>query len=293
MITLTTLLTTICMSGIAQTDSSITRSFEQSFNIDPEALLDINLQYSSVRFENWDSSAVAIQGNVEALTTDSAKAEDIFNLITVDMYSSPLEVGLSTIVDAEYEERNAQPFRINFKIMIPKSIGILGRFDFCEVAIPALSGPTDLKYNYSAVGADSLSFNKTEVAGRYSQTDIKVFAGNLLVNQYGDLKVGVINDSTEIINEYGNAKIDSVAQSCKMLSFSNDFGEIDARLSPGVEYQLKVDSSYGTLLFPEEVEEVPETDPSKETSWKGTIGSGEKAAELKIDNEFGTITFSW
>ena len=277
----------------AQEDSTKTRSFEQTFQIEPEALFDVNLRYARMKIVNWDSSAVSINGEVEALTSDSAEAERIFNLITIDMYSSPLEVGLTSTVDATYEEREKQPFRITFVVKLPHTVGVLGRFDFCEIDIPKLSGPTDLKYNYTNLKADSLNFEKTEVAGKYSTTEISHFSGNMLASQYGTLKVGNITDSTEVINEYGTAELSSISESCKWLKLINDFGDIDIQLSDTVSYQFKVDSNYGSLIFPEETQDIPETDPSKETEWQASIGKGEKETAIEVINEFGTISFSW
>ncbi|MFZ6051995.1 hypothetical protein [Halocola ammonii] len=277
---------------LAQGDSTITRSFKQTFQMEADGLFDVNLQYSQLKVVNWDSSAVSIEGMVEALTADSAEAEEIFNLLTVDMYSSPLETGLSTRVDAEYKEREKQPFTITFTVKLPKSVGVLGRFDFCKVDVPTLSGPTDLKFNYTDLTADSLNFNKSEVAGKHSTTEISNFAGNMIASQYGTLKVGTITDSTEVINEYGTADINKLSNSCRWLKLVNDFGDIQITVSDSISYKMDVDSSYGTLIFPEEDEDMPLTDPAKETEWQATFGSAKEEAILKIDNEFGSITFT-
>lgn len=284
----------ISTTGYGSDSLRFTRNFEKTFEVKPEVLLDLELNYSQVNITTWDQDEVKIQGEVVAYAQSEEASEKIFDKITVDLYGNELEVGLITNFNSQAKPEENDNFELIFNIQVPRSANILGRTEFTKINLPTIDGAVDVMLHRGELRADTLLHSDTQIISTYGDASISEFSGGKINFSFGTLKIGVLSGDLNLMCEYSDVICEEVTAGCEELTLSNEFGKIRMKLSNQVNYTVRTETSFGKVMFPEDVNGglTRESELDKEIR-EGTFGSGPTDCNIKAFGEFGDFEFSF
>lgn len=143
------------------------KTYKESFNVDKDAVLDINTSYADIEFETWNKNVVEIVATVELEGAEKEEAENYFesdpikilgNSSRIEITSTSKRFGLFGPQDVEFEFRDLD---IEIPEIAPFVVEIPEIAPFPEIVeMPPLPQTEAFKFDYKAYQKDGEEYMK-------------------------------------------------------------------------------------------------------------------------------------
>jgi hypothetical protein len=223
----TAILALVMFSQANATD--IIKKIEKSFTVNKGDQLDVDHSFGELRLKTWDRSRIDVVITIEADGYDKSKYDDIIRSIELTMpEQGDQDLTFRTRYNSKkYIDGNKNKIRVNYLLMIPKSLDMeishsfgdliiddhAGRFDieieYGKITASALKGDGDLEVNYSKGSIRELG--KSDIDIGYSEVSIDRIGSSELKAQYSSCKV-MEAASLETSVRYGSLYLGKVVE---------------------------------------------------------------------------------
>jgi len=192
---------------------------EKTFDMDPQALIDIKNTFGKVHITSWDEPKVLVEVEILVRAGSDSRMEYLLDNIDVDFDRRDLRLSMTTQVDAK--TRSNESFKVNYNLRIPRS--------------------HEMKIGNS--------FGDIFIDDRDEAVEVEL--------SYGNLKAGEFKGGVELKVSFGKAEIESITKGKIYLRYCDFFSlksaeklDLDQQFSDieilRVE-EVSIDSKYGDL----------------------------------------------
>lgn len=263
-------------SATAKSAAPFEKKYHESFNVAPDAVVQVANKFGKVHVNTWDKTEVTVDVVISIDVKDQAEADKVFSNITIKIDGSKDLVTATTVFKSKWKNKNNQ-LSIDYTVNAPRkaSMDLTNRFG--DIYTGDLEGPVtiDLQYGSMRLGElnnknnrINLQFTEGNVAFmalgnvdvQYSEMDIEKAGGLIVKSQFSELNIGPAAE-LEIDSQYDEVDIEGVAK----LKMDIQFGELEVKL---VSRELTLVSAYSEV-------DVKMVSPDFE--------------HLFIDNQFGDV----
>lgn len=205
----------------------LTKEVHESFNVSPGAKLGIQNKYGNITITTWNKNQIQVDVLIKVKSSNSKKAEDFLNSITIDFDSSSSYVKAKTIYPEQ--ENNSWwsgwfgsskniDYEVHYTISAPEQIS------------------TTLINKYGNISQTSID-GDSDVTNKYGDIYIENITGNLSLDLgYGKASVGEVGDS-KIQVKYSSIKM----LSTKDIDITSKYSDVKIRISNNMVSHTKYD----------------------------------------------------
>ena len=119
----------LCLITIGAFGQTQSKTFNETFKVDNESILDINTSHTDIEFETWGKNEVVIVATIEIEGATDEEAADYFENADIEIFGNSKKVTIKTGAENRWFLRNATSDAQNFSFEMPE-IPEMGSFDF-------------------------------------------------------------------------------------------------------------------------------------------------------------------
>jgi len=86
----------ICLISIGAYGQNQSKTYRESFNVDDDAVLEINTSHADIEFETWDKNEVVIEATIELEDISDEEADRYFERNPVEIMGNSQKIEIST-----------------------------------------------------------------------------------------------------------------------------------------------------------------------------------------------------
>jgi hypothetical protein len=220
-------------------DIRTSRNIERSFDMEPNAQMDIRNKYGNVIFNTWDRPEVKIRIEITAYGKDGATADKTLGRVEFDFHHSPAFLTVETVIDrqsgffrdlinsiGDYSGTliSKSKIQIHYEITVPANLGsIKVENRFGDVSLMSFAGRADINLAHGNLRAEKLS--------GYSRLDLS----------YGRMYLEYFENGTMILRDIngdvrGSNRIDLKSNGSQLR-----FGEVPELSLASTNDQISID----------------------------------------------------
>ena len=205
------LMSFISYSAISAKGGDFSKTINKEFKINTGALLNINTEFTDIKAINWDKDVISFEVIISVDAKNSAKAEDKFKNIKVNMLGNSDEVTLKTQLQTNFFGGNNNNIDIEIIIFYPQHISLKIDNEFGNCIFENIEGPVDIEMAYGNFDAKDLLSHQIEIDIEFGKIEMNRF-------QAGDVEVAYGGFSAEIVgilnleSEFSSNEIELVDQ---------------------------------------------------------------------------------
>ena len=236
----------------------------RKFEVQPNATLDINSDYSNVVITTWEKPTIEIDVNIKVSGKNEEKVKDKLATINVEFTESKSLVSAET----KFKKSSSWSFfgfgnndivsvSINYVVKMPKTNNLKIRNDFGTLNIDNIDGNTDIKCDYSKLIIGKLNsknnkleldfcksasfdfINFADIKGDYSKIDIQNANTLNITSDFSNISIEDLID-LEFNNDYGSLKVGNVVS----INGNGDFIQTSIEV---LKEKASINGNYGSL----------------------------------------------
>ena len=191
--------TTTDTSGISSRE--YTKSINKLYKVSSTGDVRLNNRYGNIDYTVWDKSEVKISITIEVDAASEAKAQAIFDRISIDFDASPSFVSATTEIESNNNwswNGSGGKFEIHYAVSAPKNFNLELSNKYGNTKVPNLDGNATFDISYGDINAGNIRGN----------TSLEVAYGNASIGKLGELSTAIKYSKVKIASA-ANAKIDS------------------------------------------------------------------------------------
>lgn len=284
-----TLLLWLCLPFMAAANTGIfsrekvERTIHKTFEVNPDALLDIDNSFGDVNIVTWDQNQITIDIKITVSGRSQKKITERLETISIQFQNNPNRVSAYTQIEEQWQwswfgSYQQADFKIDYDIKMPSSNALEISNDYGIIILDQIDGDTAISCDYGKVILGELRGNQNILSFDYTANSSIDYVKNAIINaDYSGFELGVA-EKLELNADYTNSKIEKVGD----LNFNTDYG----KLTVNKARKVMGNGDYITLRFGA-VSELMEV----ETDY-GTIRVNHiqpSAQKIQIDSDYTTI----
>ncbi len=226
---------------------------DKQFEVNKNALLQIDHKYGTVECKNWDKETISVKVTAKVNTSSSEKAEKVFDAITIHLDGNRSGVSVESEFSNKLFNKGNNELSVDFEIFMPTSVRLELDHQFGDAYIETIEGDTEISNEYGSIEIVELKGGSNSIEIGFGNANIGyVKAGDIEV-EYSNVELGKSESLSiesnyselsiekagrlDIENEGGNVEIGKVG-TLSMSSKFSDFkvGEISTSLDGEIEY---------------------------------------------------------
>jgi len=184
---------------------------DKKFEVRKDALLHVEHRYGKVECRNGEDNVILVKVTAVAETSDPAKAEKAFGLITVNLKGDADEVFLETIVKGKKDKKDFDRFTVNVEIFMPVHVRLELEQEFGDLYVETVEGETKITGKYGSAVIEELRNENNDVTVEFGDADIGYINSGDLDVSYSNAKLQK-SESLNIKCEFSELKIDKIGK---------------------------------------------------------------------------------
>ena len=281
-----------------------------NYNVSKDYTLGIDNKFGNIEIVNWDKNEldVVVEIKVEAKTQE--KADKLLEKIAVDIIESGSSVDFITKIDIKNAGEKTK-FEVNYTISAPAAMNVKLKQSFGSVFLQSITGDANIAIKHGSLKAKDLTNTSGESAKldlAFSSCKVKSADALKVEIQHSDIEIGTVNDingelafsplkveslqgSMVIDAQFSGIEIENVAAQFELVEVTSEFGELSLTMDAKASYSYEVETDFGSLNVPGEVDKGDHKHHMHKETAKGEIGNSPKGkvvaklkhADLKIN----------
>jgi hypothetical protein len=226
---------------------------DKQFEVNSNALLQIDHKYGTVECKNWDKKIISVKVTAKVNTSNAEKAERVFDAITIHLEGNKNGVSVESEFNNKIFNKDNNDLSIDFEIFMPAFVRLELDHQFGNAYIETIEGDAEISIEYGSLevvelnsgsnnleigfGNANIGYIKAgDIEVEYSTVELNKSGSLSIESDYSELSIEKIG-SLEIENEGGNVEIGKVG-TVNISSKFSDFkvGELSTSLNGETEY---------------------------------------------------------
>lgn len=249
-------------------DNEVTKLISDKYKASASTILDLTNKYGEVAINTWDKNEITVDVTIKAWGSTEEKARKLLDMITIqksDMGDMIRYITEVNNINTSNGWNLKGGFEINYKVNMPKTIGLTLRNRYGAVYLGDFSGNLDLELGYGGLTAQRITSARADISVKYGSASIEELrkgkvdfkyqksskihkAGVIEIsNAYGPLDIGEAAEVTGSCR-YGNIDIDMLTKRA-ILSVGYGSADIDRTGADVEEIELNLSYSSGDITF--------------------------------------------
>jgi len=203
-------------------DEDFAKIIEKSFSITADGKVELKNKYGDMKVKTWNHNKVNIQVTIEVSAKSETKAEDIFELISINFKDESDFVSAVTEFKSDrLKMKKGNQFKVNYIVHMPASCYLDGMNKYGDMTTESLKNGAKLKVAYGALYAEQIE-GETDLVLAYAKSARFDYLDILNANiKFSELSVDEIN-SGKIESQYSEVSIDK-ANKLEVLSKYDEY----------------------------------------------------------------------
>ena len=240
----------------------VEKSVHKAFEVNPNALVEINNSFGDVNIITWENNQVVIDITIKVSGRSQKKIDERLESISIQFQNNPDKVYAKTIIEKNWQwswfgSYQQTDFEINYDIKMPRNNALELRNDYGAVILDKIDGNTAIHCDYGQVIIGELRGEKNTLSFDYSSnSSIDYINIGTIHADYSGFELGVAN-RLELKADYTSSKIEKVGH----LDFNTDYGKLTVNQAEkvfgngdyitlrfgSIQKQLDLETDYGSI----------------------------------------------
>ncbi|MEE4256216.1 MAG: hypothetical protein V2I47_04190 [Bacteroidales bacterium] len=205
---ITTLLLLFMVSGV--TAQELTKNYNESFDVNADAKVQISNQYGQVNVQTWEKNQVMIEVEVSVDAKSEKESQRILDKIDIEISGDKSLVSASTAINGKLNCNNCD-LNITYEVKMP-SKGMLELSNtFGNAVIGDLEGGAKLNVEYGNLEAGTLSGKLNTVTVKFGSADIDEVKAADIHMEYGELELDMAG-YLDLYSRFNSIEIGKVSE---------------------------------------------------------------------------------
>lgn len=183
----------------------LTKTWEKSFDVNADALLEVDNQFGKIDITNWDQNKVEVKVTITVSDKSEKNLQKLLDGISVESEASSSNVKLETKLA---KSSNAE-LTIDYAIKAPASLNLKLENAFGDISMVNATGRTEVRLQYGSLKADRLESNENALDIAFGNGIIDHFGGGYIHISYGNLSLDDCG-ACEIKSSFSTLDLDEV-----------------------------------------------------------------------------------
>lgn len=198
------------LPGFASAKGDFSKPTKKEFQINKNALLKLNCEFTDVKAYNWDKDLISIEVTVTVDANSQSKADDKFEKVVIEMSGTKNEVSLTTGLKSGYfGKSNNNSIDIEVIIYYPAHIGLSIDNEFGSSFFEDIDGAVNVGISYGNFEARNLQSSELDLDAEFGQIKVKRFQAGKVEVAYGGFTADVVG-ALKLDSEFSSNEIESV-----------------------------------------------------------------------------------
>jgi len=239
-------------NGIEDGKYKKTRTVDENFKVNKDALLNISNKYGNVDITTWNKNSIQINVEITVSGNDENRVLDKFKAIKIDFDGMMSEV--SAVTHTNRKKSNSWFFsswfnwgssninyEINYKVKMPITNDLNVSNDYGTILINELDGKAIINCDYGKLIIGALNHSNNKINIDYaSHSTIEFIDGGRVNADYSKFTIEKANDIV-LYADYTT----SIFENVRNLNYTCDYGS----LTVGKAYNVKGNGDYLSVKF--------------------------------------------
>jgi hypothetical protein len=259
--------------------------------------LSIENQFGDVKIILWDKNEIKVDIHIEASSTEKEWAERDFEKIDVKESHSGSAIKFVTTFNKDKEQQKksyscnncSNTMSIDYEIHMPASNKLSIDNMFGGITIPDFKGPLTLVNKYGSLTAGKMD-NLDRLEVEFGSAKLKYLDNANVTFKYSSITIETLSGANTINMEFcGYSKI-NMGSDLTSLKLNDSYSTVHLRPAPGLSASYTVSTSYGAFI--DKTGSIVRTDKDEygynmSHKFEGKTGSG--AAKVTVTSSFGHV----
>jgi hypothetical protein len=203
------------------------RTIKKEFNVNADALVNIDSKYGNVDVVTWNENRVVIEVKITVGGSNESKVIERLNKINVEFNASSSAVYARTVIhkvsSGWFGNNSNTNLQIDYKVKMPVTNRADLKNDYGTISLNELRGRAKINCDYGKIIIGSLYHEDNQINMDYTNNSVIEFINTGEINaDYSDLTVGKAK-RIELEADYTN----TVFENIEALSFNCDYGKLE------------------------------------------------------------------
>jgi hypothetical protein len=264
------------------------KEFNKSYEVNANALLDLNSSHSNVTIEHWPNSEISIAIEVIATASTQEKAERIFNQMDIELTGNKSLVQIQ--IETGSQDGKDGKFEVKLILRVPNSTSLRLKNSFGDISLTEVNGKVVVDLLYGDLRANGIMHPLNEIIISFGTATIHRFGGGEVRCEFGNAVITELLHDATIETYFGELFVKKITPACEAISLDAEFGNITANLSGDSSLAIIASTWMGHIYPPTSISsEIIET--NWESSSLATNTSAGKG-RLTARSSFGNVRIS-
>lgn len=198
------------LPGLVSAKGDFSKPTKKEFEINKNALLRLNCEFTDVKAYNWDKNIISIEVTVTVDASSQSKAEDKFDKVLIEMSGTKSEVTLTTGLKKGYfDKNNDNNIDIEVIIYYPADVSLNIDNEFSSCFFEDIDGSVDLDLSFGNFEARNLTSTELNLEVEFGQINVKRFQAGKVEVAYGGFTADVAG-ALKLDSEFSNNEVELV-----------------------------------------------------------------------------------
>jgi len=203
-----TLLLLFMVSGV--TAQELTKNYNESFDVNADATVQISNQYGQVNVQTWEKNQVMIEVEVSVDAKSEKESQRILDKIDIEISGGKSLVSASTVISGKLNCKNCD-LNITYEVKMPAKGMLELRNEFGNAIIGDLEGAAKLNVEYGNLEAGTLSSKQNKITVKFGNAEIDEVKAADIHMEYGELELDMAG-YLDLYSRFNSIEIGKVSE---------------------------------------------------------------------------------
>jgi len=214
------------------------KTWEGTFEVNPDALLDIKNKYGKVHITTWEKNTIVIKVVIKVDVESKTRAESLLNDIEIFSDANKTRVKVLTTIQHDFPDKLNKKLAIDYEVQMPLSNNLVLHNKFGDVYINALNGKADLDVAYGTLECGVLGSDNNVIDLAYSTGTVEDFNSGQIKIKYSEITVDKGAD-INIESKYSRIKLKRLSNT----KIESQYDQINIKLADNIDIEGKFSHS--------------------------------------------------
>jgi hypothetical protein len=272
----------------AKAEETYYKEIRRNLTVNENVLLDLDIHFANVDIKTAQGNQLEIVVKMDVSAKNEDRANEMFGSFMVNISEGSDRVGVS-VGGGKWScnSKNSESYQIRVEMIMPLNAVLDGVCTFGDVNIGDMMGACLLNLEYGSARINGLWSYSNDFRVAFGDASINGTNGGFYRNEYGALKLGLLQGNAEIKSSFGDLDISKVAKECKDLEVKVEYADAEIEIAPDAGFRINAESSYGDVELPSSIKTTLIKEDFSGKRIQGTIGSGD--GKMDIECDFGDL----
>jgi hypothetical protein len=198
-----------------------TKVIKKEYTVNPDAQVILDNKFGQIHCNNWDKNLVAIEVRITVSASSEAKANDLFDIVSISSEGTPAKVEIKTNFSKEGFSGNSK-VTVDYTVNMPATVSLNLTNKFGDVFLNELSGTGNFNIAYGNMEINKLMNSNNVIDIKFGKGDIQYITGAMVSIKYSELKVEYAG-SLYVDSKYSNLEATKIVS----LALGFEGGKVD------------------------------------------------------------------